>query len=447
MRLTTALDLVSSHATPEPFDDFRKTLPPAWIEKALEVTGTASIRNRRLPAPDVVWLCIGMGMYANRPIENIVDFLHLGLPDAQGRLIAPSAIPKARQRLNEDPMRWLFEKIGETWGLASAKRHGWRGLSVLGVDGTTKAVPDTVENRTYFGGPTGKRGPSGYPLARIVALMALRSHKLVGVDFGPYKESELIYARRLWPLVPNDSLTVLDRLFLDAKTLIPLARDGLNRHWLTRAKSTTVMRVVKKLASNDHLVELNISAAARKADPTLPERWIVRAIKYKRPGFKKETLLTSLLDPEAFPAAEVVDMYHERWELELGYDEIKTEMLERKETLRSQTVGAITQELYGLFIAYNLIRHRMERVAQEVDVEPTRISFVGAMREVRDEWGWLAIMKAGAIPGKLEELDLRLRRLILPPRRSRTYRRAVKVKMSKFPRNRRTALSTEKALK
>lgn len=81
-----------------------------------------------------------------------------------------------------------------------------------------------------------------------------------------------------------------------------------------------------------------------------------------------------------YPANEVRALYHERWEIELGFGEIKTDMLERLETIRSKTPTAVTQELWGLLIAYNLVRLEMQRIAAELDVAPIRISFVAALR-------------------------------------------------------------------
>ena len=160
--------------------------------------------------------------------------------------------------------------------------------------------------------------------------MALRSHLLAGARFGPYG-SELTYAADLWPLVPDNALTIVDRNFLSAKILNPLARDGQNRHWLTRAKSDTSWTVVKRLGRGDELVTRDVDRKARSVDPSLPATWEMRAIKYKRPGFRPQTLLTSLLDPVAYPAAELIALYHERWEIELGFDEVKTDMLDRQE--------------------------------------------------------------------------------------------------------------------
>jgi hypothetical protein len=95
--------------------------------------------------------------------------------------------------------------------------------------------------------------------------------------------------------------------------------------------------VVKRLAAGDDLIELNVSSEARRQDPTLPATWPMRAIRYRRRGFKPQLLLTSLLDAKGYPAAEIVALYHERWELELAYNEVKRTMLRREESLRSKS--------------------------------------------------------------------------------------------------------------
>ena len=100
----------------------------------------------------------------------------------------------------------------------------------------------------------------------------------------------------LWKLIPDASLTIVDRGFLDAGVLIPLARDGASRHWMTRARTTSSYEVVKKLGKGDALVELEVSSTARKLDESLPRRWTVRAIDDQRPGVPPQVLLTSMLD-------------------------------------------------------------------------------------------------------------------------------------------------------
>jgi IS4 transposase len=207
---------------------------------------------------------------------------------------------------------------------------------------------------------------------------------------------------------------------------------------LLRTKSTTKDRRLKRLAAGDDLVEFTVNRKARRKDQSLPATFLARAIKYQRKGFRPQTLITSLVDAAHYPAAELRGLYHERWEIELGFGEIKTDMLERLETIRSKSPAAVAQELWGLLLTYNLVRLEMERIAGELDVEPTQISFVAALRHFVEQWLWASSTATpGAIPQRLATMRDRLRRFVLPPRRpERSYPRAVKVKMSNYDRKR-----------
>jgi hypothetical protein len=421
----------------ELLDRFRSSLDPEWIEEALKATGTATVRRRRLPAEQVIWLVLGMGIYRNKPITEIVAELDLALPGPRGPRAASSSVTQARSRLGDEPIRWIFERCAEEWAHASARRHAWRGLAVYGVDGTTLRLPDSDANREHFGCCVSSRGESAYPMARLVTLMALRSHLLAGARFGPQSTSERVMAKDLWPIIPDESVAIVDRNFLTAPILIPIAAHGSRRHWLTRAKSDTTWTVIRALGRGDWLVEKEVSSETRAQDPNLPKRWEMRAIRYQRKGFKPQTLLTSMTDPVAYPASEVAALYHERWEIELGYAEVKTVMLAREETTRSRTPRGVSQELWGLGLAYNLIRFEMERMAAEAGVSPDRISFKGALMCIEHTLLTLSLESSGRIPEHLRRLRADLTHFILPKRRQRTYPRAVKIKMSNYPRKRR----------
>ena len=438
MKLATCLESLSERM-PESYERFARDLPMEWVEMALSLTDTATVRRRRLPSEMVVWLVIGMGLYRDRPITDLVDKLDLALPIPSGKVMASSSVSEARARVGDAALEWLFGRVAETWGHLGARAHAWRGLALYGVDGTTLRVPDSAENTEFFGRMGSEsRGFSSYPILRLVSLMALRSHLVVGAEFGPNLRSETVYAQALWPKVPDHSLTLVDRGFLSARVLLGLTRSGVDRHWLTRAKSTTTWTVVESFADGDDLVEMQVSSEARRADPTLPKTWRMRTIHYQQPGFQTQILLTSLVDSKAYPKREVVALYHERWELELAFDELKTEMLDREEAIRSRTVNGVFQEIWGLLIAYNLVRREMERVADEAKVAPTRVSFAAAMRLITDEWFWLAGTRSpGAIPKHLKNLRDKLARLILPARRpTRSAPREVKLKLSNYSRKR-----------
>jgi hypothetical protein len=439
VHLQKDLESLPGFVVPSDFGRFREHIDPAWIEEALWATGTASVRRRRFPAEQAIWLVIGMALLRRESIERVAAMLGLALPAASGQTAAKSSIAQARSRLGEDPLAYLFSITADRWATESADRHRWRGLSLHGLDGTTLRVPDSPENWGAFGGQCGNgtRNGSAYPLVRMVAVMALRSHVLSAVHFADYATGETTLSDGFWRELPDHSLTLADRNFLVADDLTRLERSGSNRHWLTRAKSTTRLRVLKRLGRQDELVEITLSDATRRLYPDLPAVWTARAIKYQRKGFRPSTLLTSLLDAQKYPAEEIVALYHERWELELGYDEIKTHLLEREEAIRSRTPQGVRQEIWGIALAYNLVRLEMERAADEAGIDPNRISFVNALALIRNAWLiWSTVPLApGRIPEGLLRLRQALKLLVLPPRRpERAYPRAVKIKMSAYSR-------------
>lgn len=432
MKLGDALEAVAELSAGDRLEGLRQHLNPDFIEDALTWAGTTSVRRRRLPAEQVVWLVIGMALRRNESIERVADVLDLATPDRRDTLLAKSGISRARKRLTAEPLAYLFQVTAAEWSVRSAEAHRWRGLSVYGMDGTTMRVADSPENRAAFGGQTGPRGASGYPQVRVVAMMALRSHILSGFRFADYGTGETTLARDMWNEVPENSLVIFDRAFLVKKDLVDLETSG-GRHWLSRTKSNTTWAVREKLGRDDYLVEWELKG------PGLPSTWTLRAIHYKKRGYPRTTLLTSLLDADLYPAKEVIALYHERWETEIGHDELKTHMLERQEAIRSRTPDGVRQELWGIAIAYNLVRLEMERTAIEAKVPPTRISFVHSLLLVRDELGGLRgpRLPLGTIPKRLQNLRRNLKRLVLPERRpKRVYPRAVKVKMSNYPRKR-----------
>ena len=360
------------------FELFSKHIDPEWIQRALQATGTATVRRRKLPAEYVVWIAIGMGLLRDRSIQEVVRHLDLVMPAADAptdrRAVTGSAVVQARDRLGAEPMEALFTQTADCWSAVSSDQNRWRGLAVFGVDGSTLRLPDTEENEAAFGRPGSSRGRAAYPQMHLVALMVLRSHLLASVVAGRYTDSELKLAEPLWDGLPDSSLTIVDRGFISYHVFHRIQSHGTGRHWLTRAKANLNWHVVKRLGPNDQLVELPVNRQVRKAHPELPETLQARAVRYQRRGFRPQTLLTSLLDPASYPAAEIAELYHERWELELGFDEIKTHTLEREEALRSRAPERVVQEVWGLAIAYNLVRLHMQQVAQRAKLPPSRIS-------------------------------------------------------------------------
>jgi hypothetical protein len=426
---------------PESFSSLAKNIDAEWLEEALTLSdGFATMRRRKLPVDRALWMVIGMGLFRDRSIAEVVHHLQLALPKGPtGSGIAPGAIPPARERLGVDAVQRLFELTAEAWGRREAAKDLWHGLQLFGADGTCMRVPDTVENDEELGRPGSARSTSGYPQVRVAALMALTSHVLTALSVGRYHDGELTVAEALWQQVPDHSLTILDRGYVSF-WLFHLLRGKHpddERHWMIRFSSSLTWRTLKKLGAGDELVEFEPSSALRKKHPEIPSKLVARMVSFQVKGYRPTMVITSLLDPDKYPAKEIGALYHARWELELGYDEIKTHLLEREEALRSKTPRGIRQEIAGIAIAYNLVRVEMARVARDAGLDPRRISFLHALQLIRAFClsSWAA--SPGVLPRRLASLESDMRLLVLPERRTeRRYPRHVKIKMSNYARNR-----------
>lgn len=433
MRLSAEIEATLSQPFPDAVASLAQDVPEVVIREALKATTVEPRRRRALPPDVVMWLVIGMALLRERCIRAVVS--HLRLAKGAECTVSSSAIVQARDRLGEAPMAALFAYTADEWTLRSAEADRWRGLALFGIDGTCLRVADTRENEAAFGRPSSgdKHGQAGYPQVRLVAVMALRSHLLLAAEFGPYKRGETTLAKKLWHLLPDNSLTLLDRGFVDYGLFHDVMTSGKERHFLCRAKKDLKYEVVQELGPGDALVRLPLKHA-RKERSELPESIVLRLVTYQVKGFKPQLLLTSLLAAAAYPAQEIRIRYHERWELELGYDEVKTHTLEREECLRCKTPARVRQEIWGLLIAYNLVRRQIERFAAEQKIDPLRVSFRGSLLLVRNTCV-CASMGVGSTRVLLDSMNEQMKLLVLPQRRERRYARAVKIKIGTYKRN------------
>lgn len=423
---------------PEGVGRFAASLDPAWITAALMATEKASIRRRKLPAEQAVWLVLGMCVFADKSIRDVVDHLGLVMPGVES--LAPSAVVAARGRLGSAPMKWLFERVAREWADSSPGLEPWRGLTLHAVDGTCIRVWDSDENFERFGKPGGRGGANdaGYPQVRLACLLNLQTRMIRAAAFGPFKTSEHELAGRLWAELPDDSLTILDRGFIDYSLFTSLVSAGHNRQLLVRMRRNLKYESIELLADGTELAVIRPHKKLMAANASLPASLKVRIVHYQHQGGESNRLLTTLLDPDDFPADELIALYHERWEIELAYDELKTHLVERKECLRSRKADGVEQEVYGLLLTYNLVRREMLLAAQTHQLPPKRISFRSSLMWIRNFWqsAWTT-RSPGNIPKHLGNFRSTLDVLILPERRSqRRYPRHVKIKMSNYPRNR-----------
>lgn len=408
-------------------------LPYEWIEDALAYQGKASIRVRRLPAQQVVWLVIGLALYRHMSIKEVLDDLDLALPELKERCATASAACQARQRLGSEPLQWLFQHSAEAWNkdCSAAQFHG---LDLLAMDGTTLRLADSAANREHFGAQRyADSKMANFPQVRGVTLMAVPTHLILDARFTQYKIGEMVSAKELLASISDNTLTIFDRGFLSADLLCNLRAHGTNRHYLVPAKSNTKWKLIEGTVV-DGIVEMEVSSQARRANPDLPMTWQARAIRIDDGKGDIAYLLTSLMDRTKIKAKQLVECYWRRWAIETSYRELKHTMLGPAKTLRSMTVDGVNQEIWGALIAYNLIRVEIAKAALEAKCQPTDISFTLAFRTIQFELFTAAATQAyGKLPALLKRLRQRLVLDLKEYRPDRKFDRVVKAKPQRYP--------------
>ncbi|WP_339439656.1 IS4 family transposase [Pseudomonas sp. EA_15y_Pfl1_P104] len=419
---------------------FTQNIPVEWVASALDLSSQATIRRRRLPADQVLWLVLGMALFRDEPVHEVARRLNIcaqGL--ATDHLLARSGVTEARKRLGSDPVEWLFRKTGTQWGSERYTDDTWQGLQVFAVDGALLRTPDTPELRDHFGSgntPTERQTP--FPMLRLVALMNVRSHLILDAQLSPYRRSEMRLADEFLQQIPNHSVTLFDKGFWSADLMLSLSGQGIDCHWLTPARKNLVSEEVVRYGKHDRLVRMKVSPQARKRNPDLPTHWEVREVSYEVQG-KLKTVMTSL-PASTYSASAVAKLYQERWEIELGFRDIKSSMQQNAMTLRSKKIDLVYQEVWGLLLAYNVIRREASQAAMAFGRAPSDIRFKPACQYIAVQ---LIVMAAAnpisATGRRLAELRAGVGGMFLNHRPRPSRPRTVKISKTRFPVNRKAA--------
>jgi hypothetical protein len=414
-------------------------LPSAVVAEIVRRCDRQSQRRRCLPAELVAWLIVAAGLWRAEGLRNVLASLgrtvFAGLAWARRTGCTPSsaAIARARSRLGVRPLRRMLQRMVALWLARRATALRWRGLALVALDGTTLRMPDSAANRAHFGTHrTGaRRRASAYPFAAMVVALCAVSHVVLACAVGAANTSEWVLVRQLLRKLPKRCLLLLDRGFMGYALLQDLARRG--HEFVVRAKSGRRLHRRRRLGPSDHLACLHLSRAQLRGRPDLAASFQVRVITYRRRGFRPVTLLTSLIDPLAFPAEERVARYRDRWEVELTFDEVKTHLLARHVSLRSKSPVLVRQEIDGVLIAHNLVRMHMEAAATQARLPPRRLSYTDALTRLRDLHRRMASAPVRRLPELMADAIADLATCILPPRRPRTYPRAIKAIPCRYP--------------
>lgn len=415
-----------------------RTFPPGLVDAVVAACGRGEQRSRLLPARLVVYYVMALALFSGSGYEEVMRNLVEGLAWESGwgqRWTVPSqpALSQARSRLGVEPLAELFARGCVVLASESTPGGFWRGCRLMSIDGTILDLADTTDNATEFGRPGSSRGEgSAFPQLRLVGLGECGTHVVVGAGMGSCKIGETTLARGLLGSMTAGMLVFADRGFFSFGLWTEAAATGADLLWRTKSNHTLV--VDERLGDGSYLSHIQANTdRKRQANPVT-----VRVIEYRveDPGRpESETvyrLITTLLDPEAAPAAELAVLYSQRWEFETMLDELKTHQRGPRVVLRSKTPAGVYQEMYGYLCTHYAIRAVMADTATGHGVDPDKISFTAALhasrRSVRAGLGTAAHTLTVALKATIREVYAQL----LRARRLRSNPRVVKRKMSSY---------------
>ena len=373
-----------------------RAFPRATVEAVVEASGAREQRVRMLPSWLVVYyvlaLALFMDMGGGRVMRKLAGTLAWAARGVTVGIPSEEALSRARSRLGPLPLRLLFEQVAGPLATTATAGGFWRGRRVLSVDGTTLDVQDTPANWERFGGPgtaseSGQALTGGFPKMRVVALAECGTRALIAAKLGSYASSEKALTIELLPRLGAGMLVLADRNFPGHDLWGQAAATGADLLW--RAGSAFPLPVQTVLSDGTYLSVLAVPKDKRRAGA---QPITVRVVEYhliEADGSPTETfaLLSTLLDPETAPAAELAELYHARWQIETAFSAFKSQLKGDGVVLRSKTPDGAEQEVWALLCAYHAIRELICAAADLTDRDPLRLSFIAALDAVRGPVG------------------------------------------------------------
>ena len=417
-----------------------KLLPTEQLEQAVQPC-KITYRNRLFTPLTTVWIWARQRLSDKGRCREAVSHAIAWLMANQQRPASSdcSAYCQARKRQKLDFIEHVFHQSAES--LDSAGTYAPLNRPVFLADATSCHVTDTPENRAAFRGPSGQKPGCGLPVVKILGLFNLASGAAyrLATDWTNASELGLFYS--LWSTVPTGSLMVADSNFGNFMTIAGLAQRGVDCLMpVDQARKVDFSQCTKRLGPNDALFTWRHPKRcpwmdAEKMAAEVPETLTVRVFQRRvcRPGAPPETitLVTTLLDPQQYPAQMLTKLYARRWDIELDFRHIKTTL--GMERIEARSPEMVRKEIYMYMVAYNLIRQAMMDASQHRDLPVDRISFKGTMDLVRSVGDVLGFSAPMPMPELYEHL---LTAIAQRPARSRPGRsepRVIKQRRNKYP--------------
>ncbi|HTK08634.1 MAG TPA: IS4 family transposase [Ktedonobacteraceae bacterium] len=441
-----------------PLSVLEEIYPRELVCDVLQQTQSWEQRERRLPHLFLLYLLIAWTISPLQALKQtcaqIMSLPRWLGPQTPQPVPSSAALSKRRRHLGIAPLRLLMRLACQPLTQPETPGAFLFGRRLVAIDSKLFDVVDTPENDWVFRGRTRDGQPrceTPFPQVRLVSALEIGSHAHLGAVVAPGYRSEMSLVEGLLSFLSAQSLILQDSGFRGAWWIQRLLQQG--HHSISRLQSNEHSCKGPRLHDGSYLVTVQRSAGKR-----LPQPLTLRIIEYRlqpemaqalaqvqksrltpsqRPRLSADhvyRLATTLLDPVEAPAAQVAACYHERWELELVYDELQ-EHQQYAPRLLSKTSDHVIQELWALVLGHYAVRAWMMRSASQFPAcDVDRLSFTHAICLLGTALtlsAALAQTPTSRWVPRLEQ-DLRQTDSLLPARRLRCYPRVVKASPTRF---------------
>lgn len=378
-----------------------RVYPAEMIGAILDEHGCNSKRIRSLPAVPGTYFCMALSLYPEAAYEQVFSVVSQGLSWMQGRdaemTIAKSSLSEMRSKIGFKPLQDLVARACVP--LADTKRHPdafYAGLRLVAIDGSNLEVADEPDNVKVFGYPGSRTGHAGYPQAQCALLVECASHAILAANLGAYRESEWAICKPLLTRLDATMLCLADRGFNGYTHWAAARATGAQLLW--RCANNRKLPLVKSLSDGSYLsVIYPADTTSKKRRQASSQGITVRVIDYALPNANgtqpRYRLLSTLLDAQSAPAIELAALYHQRWEVEGVFDELKTHLVQKRRVLRSKTADLVRQEFYGWVLAHYAVRWLIHQAATQYHLSQRSLSFTANVQLFRH-----AQPQSGAFP-------------------------------------------------
>lgn len=349
------------------------------VDAVAEETGTVQQRVRLLPTRVVIYFVLALALFEHSSYRRVWAKMTAGLRVLKLATPTASALGRARRRVGPKPFRALFETVAGPVGRPSTLGVFWRGLRTVAIDATGIHVPDRPAVTARYRKRSTDKVTFGYPLLRLTVLIECGTRAVLAATFGPEADGETSHARRLLDVIGEGMLLLADAGYDSWELLRDIA--ATKAEYLCRSGARRTPLILRELSDGSYLSVLGYG----RLKVRIIEAWVTVTWADGTTTRQQWRLLTSLLDHHRYPAGELIELYHRRWQVETTYLSIKSSILDGR-VLRSQHPTDIDQEMYALLTVYQtIIRLCVDAVDTRPDTRPDRISFTVALQTAADQ--------------------------------------------------------------